>query len=346
MIDPNNVDLPDGQLNATEQQQLTPEEQVLAILNPENSGNNEGDDGGGSGSSSGGDDGGSAGSGTDQTPTEENNQEPGGDANAPEPEQNVQNNTQSQSAITPEDLAKLQEALANGFNEAKKRAEQQQQTEQPPLPQEPPQQPPAFADNDAFLEAFNTDAQGAIVKLAESMAEKKASAIVEERMKEFAPLAKIAEQEKRRGDSQNAFSQFLNNNPQYTDVQSLFPAMADVMRSGNLPPTDPHSYDKSYLTVKNQGLANQLSEMEGKLQGAKTLDQYMADPESLDKIIDNESVYKAAVERYLAGLREGGKPAVIGTGTTGPGIAPAIPPNRPDDWASTQRMAESYLRGN
>lgn len=176
-------------------------------------------------------------------------------------------------------------------------------------------------DSDEFYNEFTDDPAKAIDRITDIKANRKYAEI----MKELAPIRrqnKIAKENQEILDVLRAFAS------EYPDFGEYTNDMVKILKDGDYSKTDRNAYRNAYQTAKNNKLAAQLAEVQQQLaesEGkAKSLDDYLADSDSFEKLKDNDKIKKAVIEDYIKGLSKGNSPQMIGSGgSTQPSATPA-----------------------
>ena len=194
-------------------------------------------------------------------------------------------------------------------------------------------------NSEEFMDSFYDNPAEAVEKAANAIAEKKvreAVSGIEQRLK---PLLDESEAAKMKSEIKAVISDFVNTND---GAQDMFPDIANYIKANNLNPRDRRSYEDGYKEAIINKLKNENESLRAN-QG-RSLDDYLGDESSLEKMANNERVSKMAIENYLKTLQNGNKPAVIGGNSS---AAPSAQPvNNPKSLKDAGAMLRSALSKN
>lgn len=185
------------------------------------------------------------------------------------------------------------------------------------------QAPEIDITDDAFMEEFGENPVEAVKKLADRIADQKVAAQMSALSDKMKPLLDQSEQIAFQQKVRETLSEFAGN-PDYADAEKYFPQMAAIMKESGLPQDNVGSYETAYLKAALQDARTALTN-QPQNQG-KTLEEYLADENSVSQITANPQIQKAIIEGYLNEIAAGGKPQVI---TSGGSASPvATPPTK------------------
>lgn len=181
-------------------------------------------------------------------------------------------------------------------------------------------------DTESFMNTFYDNpaeaVKNVIMESAEKIADKKVKKVVSELESKLQPLLSQSEIAKRKDEVTGLIKDFLTNNE---DGREYFGDMTEYIKSNNLDPRDPRTYNDAYKESKLNRQARELLEL--RQNQGKSLDDYLNDDNEIEHISANEKVRDMVINKYLKELNEGGKPATIGANsTTQPTAQPAIKP--------------------
>ena len=158
-------------------------------------------------------------------------------------------------------------------------------------------------NSDEFYEQFTENPGEAIQKIADAMSEKK----LREFKAQIQPLIEQSDQLRNQQKATEAIRKFAENG--YDDFQDYKDDIVRFMQERGLAIDDPANYESAYnfskarrLQAENDGLRQQNS---------KTLDDYLNDSDSLNKMSANEQVKRMVIEQYLKSLQDGQSPQII-----------------------------------
>ncbi len=163
-------------------------------------------------------------------------------------------------------------------------------------------------NSDEFYEQFTENPGAAIQSIADAMAEQK----LREFKAQIQPLIDQSDQMREQQKATDAIRRFAENG--YDDFNDYKDDIVNFMNERGLAIDDPRSYESAYNFSKARKLQAQNDEL--KQLNSKTLDDYLNDQDSIDKMSTNDQVKKLVIEKYLKSLKDGQSPQVI-TGGSG-----------------------------
>ena len=173
-------------------------------------------------------------------------------------------------------------------------------------------------DEEKFNEEFYANPAGYIRNLAEQIADKNVSERLSGLQDELAPLLDESKAAQHRESVKKVLGEFLDATP---DANDYFEDIARYINDNNLSAEDPRSYKDAYMESKMNSQNNLIEQLrQANAEGGKTLDDYLSDNDSVQRIIMDDNIKSKVIENYLKELQEGGRPATISnSGTQIPG---------------------------
>lgn len=173
-------------------------------------------------------------------------------------------------------------------------------------------------DEEKFNEEFYANPAGYIRNLAEQIADKNVSERLSGLQDELAPLLEESKAAQHRESVKKVLGEFLDATP---DANDYFEDIARYINDNNLSAEDPRSYKDAYMESKMNSQNNLIEQLrQANAEGGKTLDDYLSDNDSVQRIIMDDNIKSKVIENYLKELQEGGRPATISnSGTQIPG---------------------------
>lgn len=192
-------------------------------------------------------------------------------------------------------------------------------------------------NEEEFNEKFYANPAGYIRDLAQQIADKKVGERLAGLQEELAPLLEESKAAQQRESIKTALNEFLDKTP---DANEYFDSISAYVKENNLPTDDPRSFFDAYKESKINSQAALIDQLRQEVaNGSRTLDDYLADENSVSQIVANDTVKAKVIENYLKELQEGGRPATIQSG--GSIQSPGSPAVRPD---SLRGAGEMFLR--
>ncbi len=173
-------------------------------------------------------------------------------------------------------------------------------------------------DEEKFNEEFYANPAGYIRNLAEQIADKNVTERLSGLQDELAPLLEESKAAQHRESVKKVLGEFLDATP---DANDYFEDIARYINDNNLSAEDPRSYKDAYMESKMNSQNNLIEQLrQANAEGSKTLDDYLSDNDSVQRIIMDDNIKSKVIENYLKELQEGGRPATISnSGTQIPG---------------------------
>lgn len=257
-------------------------------------------------------------------PAPEETQQP---APAPAQDSNVQDMRNTIAALL--EIVKQNQAEKAAAAQEKQAAESaQQEMAQETAPEEEP------FNEEEFNEQFYANPAAFIRSLAEKIADKNVQERLSGLQGELKPLLEESKAAQHRESVKRVLGEFLDSTP---DANDYFEDMAAYIRENGLPTDNPASLRDAYRESKIKSQAGIIDQLrQANAEGSRTLDDYLADENSVAQIIANDNVKSKVIENYLKELQEGGRPATISAG--GSTQLPGSPVNTASDMDAAGRM--------
>lgn len=201
-------------------------------------------------------------------------------------------------------------------NQAEKAAQSQENVAAEEAQEEMAEEEPF--DEEKFNEEFYANPAGYIRNLAEQIADKNVTERLSGLQDELAPLLEESKAAQHRESVKKVLGEFLDATP---DANDYFEDIARYINDNNLSAEDPRSYKDAYMESKMNSQNNLIEQLrQANAEGSKTLDDYLSDNDSVQRIIMDDNIKSKVIENYLKELQEGGRPATISnSGTQIPG---------------------------
>lgn len=103
----------------------------------------------------------------------------------------------------------------------------------------------------------------------------------------------------------------------YGDFGDYQDDMVRILKEGGYRMDDVGAYRDAYSKAK----INRLSEQLAQAGNSRTLEDYLGDEESVQKLAENPQLQQLIIGNYLSGLSKGGSPAMIGSSPTASAVA-------------------------
>lgn len=158
-------------------------------------------------------------------------------------------------------------------------------------------------DSDEFMEKFAENPVLAIQELADSIADKKVAAQMNELTEKLQPVLQQSDALQMRDRAVNAITEFSQMDG-FQDAEDYFQDMATYINEKGLPKDSVDSFKEAYLVAKNNALSSN-----------KPLDAYLSDENYISRIAQHEAIRDKVIAEYLQQVASGGKPQVIGDGS-------------------------------
>jgi hypothetical protein len=134
--------------------------------------------------------------------------------------------------------------------------------------------------------------------------------------------------------------EFLSNNP---DAVKYIDDMAKIINSYDFLKQNEKSLEIAYRMAKGEKFDSVRAEYEKLSKQPKTIEEIIADEENFNKLIQNEKIFNAVVEKYIKDIGSGKAPFVISNGGSTGKPPVSAPTEKPKSFkAATEAFLKSW----